>query len=172
MGNEKRRKLWVDQQLQGALAMRILLHWVAFMVVSFSLMFVFHFLSNPLEPASSHLQKVFVAHRYFLIVALIMLPAFVYDSVQLSNRFAGPIVRFRRLIQAVGTGQPVQKIKFRDGDFWHELSADLNGMLDRIQSGMPTPLAKPSGVAIGGPDASRRQADEQPTREPVEAAGR
>jgi hypothetical protein len=143
MGNEKRRKLYIDRKIQGSLAVRILIHWIAFFVVSLSLTLLFHFLADPVTPFTAHIQDVLSSHRHFLIVSLVMVPAFVYDSIQLSNRFAGPILRFRRLIQEIGYGNSIEPLRFRDGDFWHDLSLDLNAMLDRLKLLEPT---KSSGL--------------------------
>ncbi|MFO0915451.1 MAG: hypothetical protein U0795_20985 [Pirellulales bacterium] len=133
MSNDKRRRLLIDHKIQGSLAVRILVHWIAFLTVSLSLTMLFHFLAEPLKPISQHVSEVLSTHRHFLLVSLVMIPAFVYDSIQMSNRFAGPILRFRRLVKEVGHNRPVERLQFRDGDFWQELSLDINGMLDRLQ---------------------------------------
>jgi hypothetical protein len=160
MTTKKNRRLWVNRRLQGTLAVRLLIHWTAFIVVAFSLMFTYHFLADPLQPARVHLQRVFAAHFHFLAVALVMLPAFIYDSLQISNRFAGPIVRVRRLVQGIGTGEPVERLAFRKGDFWHELSRDINAMLDRLEAtGAITTIPDDEGKETRPPAAADRAPD-------------
>ena len=49
---------------------------------------------------------------------VILLPVFLYDTVKLSNRFAGPVIRLRRAMQAISQGNAVEKLQFRENDFW------------------------------------------------------
>ena len=57
----------------------------------------------------------------------------VYDSVKLSNRFVGPIIRFRKSIRDLSHGKTVQPIVFRGDDYWQELADDFNEMIERVQ---------------------------------------
>jgi hypothetical protein len=62
-----------------------------------------------------------------------ILPTFVYDSLKLSNRFVGPIVRLRQSIAGLARGDEVKELRFRDNDFWRELSEDFNVVAKRFQ---------------------------------------
>ncbi len=61
-----------------------------------------------------------------------ILPTFVYDSMKLSNRFAGPVMRLRESIRDLAQGESVEELKFRDNDFWRELSDDFNAVAKRV----------------------------------------
>jgi len=87
--------------------------------------------SNPLVPMSEQLKNVWRNQGPFLIVIVTLLPVFVYDTIKLSHRFAGPILRFRRLIQEIGQGKPATKLKFRGNDFWRGLADDFNQLIDQ-----------------------------------------
>ena len=125
-----RKRLWIESRIQGALARRIILHWLAFFVVAIVLTMVFQFLADPFKPLSEYWTGLWATHGPLLITMLLVLPAFLYDTIKLSNRFVGPVVRFRNSIRDFSNGKQVKPIAFRDDDFWQELADDFNKMLE------------------------------------------
>ena len=130
MAKRDRKNYWVDGQIQGALAMRIVIHWLIFAVIASVLTFTMQFLGDPLLPVSEHLRNVWQNQGIFGLVILMLMPLFLYDSVRLSHRFAGPIVRMRREINNLAAGNQPTHLKFRDGDFWTGLADDFNKLID------------------------------------------
>jgi hypothetical protein len=63
------------------------------------------------------------------IIAIVVLPMFIKDSINLSNRFAGPIVRVRRALADFADGKSPAPVEFRHGDFWKSLAHDVNRVL-------------------------------------------
>jgi hypothetical protein len=49
-----------------------------------------------------------------------------------SNRFAGPVFRMRRVLREVAQGRVVERVRLRDGDYWHGFADDLNAALQQI----------------------------------------
>jgi len=90
-------------------------------------------LGDPNVPITSHLQGV--VGRYLLIVLVMaaLLPAFVLDTVRLSNRFAGPMFRIRKAFRSTAAGEPFEPLVFRKGDFWKELADDYNRMMVDVE---------------------------------------
>jgi hypothetical protein len=131
MSQPQRRKVFIDSRVQGALARRIILHWVVFLIVASLAAFLLQVLSNPFRPLAEHAQELWWTHGPFVVVLAFLLPVFVVDSIKISHRFAGPIFSLRRAMREVAEGKPPRKLKFRSGDFWHELSDDFNAMLER-----------------------------------------
>jgi hypothetical protein len=129
MSRPQRRKVFIDASVQGALARRIIFHWIVFLGVASLIAFVLQVLSNPFRPLVDHLRDMWWNQGPFLVVMLFLLPVFVLDTVKISHRFAGPIFSLRRAIREITQGKPARKLKFRDNDFWHELSEDFNAML-------------------------------------------
>jgi len=129
MSRPQRRKVFIDSSVQGALARRIILHWVSFLAVACLTAFVLQVLSNPFRSLSDHLQDLWWNQGPFLLVMLFLLPVFVVDTVKISHRFAGPIFSLRRAMREIAQGKPAHRLKFRTNDFWHELSEDFNAML-------------------------------------------
>jgi len=132
MAQPKRTKHFIDKKVQGALARRILFHWLAFLVTAFIVSFIVQVLSNPFVSLTTHLENLWWTQGPFLLVTVFLLPVFVVDTVKLSHRFAGPIFSLRRAIREVAAGNPARKLKFRRGDFWQDLAQDYNAMLVRL----------------------------------------
>jgi hypothetical protein len=132
MPKPRRTKHFIDSNVQGALARRIIFHWVMFLSVASFVAFVLQVLSNPFRPIGEHVQDLWWSQGPFLLVTFFLLPVFIVDSIKLSHRFAGPIFSLRRTIRAVAQGETPQRLKFRRRDFWHDLAEDYNAMLVRL----------------------------------------
>ena len=135
MSQPNRKKKFVDPQVQGTLVRRLVLHWLAFFVVTSLVAFCLQVLTNPLRPFNEHVQQLWWTHGPFLLVMVFLLPVFVLDTIKFSNRFAGPIYRLRQTIRSIAGGSPPERLKFRDFDFWQGLAEDFNRMVDRLKSG-------------------------------------
>lgn len=130
----KRGKVYVDNLVQGALARRIVAHWCVFFALSLiSLGALELFMGDPALTLQGHLAVLWSKYAFFVILMVAILPTFVYDSMKLSNRFVGPIMRLRESIGALAKGEKVTELKFRDNDFWKELSDDFNVVAARAQ---------------------------------------
>jgi nitrogen fixation/metabolism regulation signal transduction histidine kinase len=132
MAIPRRKKHFIDSNVQGALARRIIFHWLVFMLVTAVVSFILQVLTNPFQPLSAHLRDLWFAQGPFLLVMAFLLPVFVLDTIKLSNRFAGPIFSLRRAIRQVAQGEKPRKLKFRRRDFWQDLAEDYNAMLSRL----------------------------------------
>ena len=132
MAQPRRTKHFIDSNVQGALARRIIFHWVMFLSVASFVAFVLQVLSNPFRPIGEHVQDLWWSQGPFLLVTFFLLPVFIVDSIKLSHRFAGPIFSLRRTIRAVAQGETPRPLKFRRRDFWHDLAEDYNAMLVRL----------------------------------------
>jgi hypothetical protein len=132
MSRPQRRKKFVDVKVQGALARRLIFHWVIFLVVASVVAVLLQVLNDPLRPAGEHVGQAWAMHGPFFVVMIFLLPVYVLDTIKLSHRFAGPIVNMRQSMRAISEGEPPRKLQFRQNDFWHELADDYNAMLTRL----------------------------------------
>ena len=131
MAKRSRSRVWIDRQIQGALAVRVAGHWCIFALVASVLTLAMQYVANPVATWEQQVANVWRNQGPFLIVMLVLLPVFLYDTVKLSNRFAGPVLRLRRVMQSINRGEPIEKLAFRDNDFWRGLAADFNKLVDR-----------------------------------------
>jgi len=127
----QRRKTFVDSRVQGALARRIILHWACFVSVTSVTAFMLQVLANPFRPLVDHVADLWWTQGPILLVAVVLLPVFVVDTVKISHRFAGPILSLRRAMREIAKGKPSCRLSFRDGDFWKELAEDFNDFVVR-----------------------------------------
>src|SRR6185312_1478276 len=110
MAQPRRTKHFIDSNLQGALARRILFQWVVFMLVSSLVAFMLQVLSNPFRPLAEHMHELSWSQGPFLLVMVFLLPVFVLDAIKLSHRFAGPIFALRRAMRETADGNPPRRL--------------------------------------------------------------
>ena len=130
----KRTQILVDPTVQWAIARRILTHWCLLLVCLISTSVMFRLLISVGDQSFYESMKAaIVAQAPLLLVMFILMPIFLRDTLQLSNRFAGPMYRLRTALGEVAGGGQGGKIKFRDGDFWLEVADDYNLVHEQLQ---------------------------------------
>lgn len=134
MSDNSRRVTFVDKQVQGALVRRVLVHWACFIVVSlFSASVLQVLLGDPTNTVSENIQEAVGRYSLFGLILVALLPAFLLDTVRLSNRFAGPVMRLRRALRQLADGDEVAELRFRDNDYWQEIARDFNKATARLR---------------------------------------
>jgi hypothetical protein len=129
-----RRKKFVDGRVQGALAWRLFCQWFLFVAIAGVSAFILQFSCNPLLPPGEHFQNLWMTYVPLLLSMVFLLPVFIFDTIKLSHRFAGPVLRLRNEMRAVADGGELRRLSFRKGDFWHSLAEDYNALLDRFET--------------------------------------
>jgi hypothetical protein len=134
MAKNPRRKLFVDWQVQGALLLRTVMYWIFALLTVTLMLMIWRILNGGLTSGGSGLL-VEMWHHYapVFVSTFLLLPIVVIDTVRLSNRFAGPMVRLRRGLRQLAQGETVQPIHFREQDFWREVAADFNTVAAELQ---------------------------------------
>ena len=128
-----RKRLFVDIQVQGALAVRAVLYWLLCLFAIGGLLLLWRMVAMPVTPLDQHLRELWSYFRPTAMVSLLLLPIVVVDLLRLSNRFAGPIFRLRRTMRELAEGKSVEEIRFRKGDFWQDLAGDFNTVAAQLQ---------------------------------------
>ena len=162
MANEerKRRQLFVDPKVQGALILRVALYWVVCVVTITLMLLCWRIVTGPARPFYTHFDDMWFHFGPAVVASFLLLPLVIYDIVQMSNRFCGPAFRLRRSVRALSRGEHVHPISFRDGDFWPEFAQEFNTLLARFQRDVPPAPAEPQAA----------EAEPQPAETPVAAA--
>ncbi|MSQ95282.1 MAG: HAMP domain-containing protein [Gemmataceae bacterium] len=128
-----------------------------FFVVFFNLLFAWKmWTEGPTDPARQFLETV-QTHLPVLICLLLLVPIMAWDTIRFTHRLVGPLVRFRKTMQAMAQGEPVRPIKLRDGDYLLEMRDDFNKMLEELQK-QGVPVIKPADPAQEQKDAPRKTA--------------
>ena len=142
-----RKQLVVDIRFQGTLAVRIVLYWLLCLFAIGALLLVRRALTMPIRPMNAILGELGSLYGPAAIASLFILPMVVVDVLRLTSRYAGPIFRLRRSLQALADGEAVEGLRFRGGDFWQGLACDFNTVAGRLRPSTPEADAAPVAVA-------------------------
>ena len=72
-----------------------------------------------------------------------LIPAFVWDTLKLTNRFAGPISRLRGALADASAGRATTPLQFRTNDYWKEIAQNFNCVMERCS--VPTDTSSEQG---------------------------
>ncbi len=145
MGNtRKRTKLFIDPVVQGALLRRLMLHWFCLSGAIFTCLLIGQVLTDGVDRRlGEHLAMMWQKYGILLITMVCLFPAFAYDSVKLSNRFAGPVYSLRQALRKLSQGEEIAPLSFRKGDYWTEIAGDVNRVADRLRQSSAEADAEP-----------------------------
>ena len=129
----KRKKQLVHRDIQLALVKRLLFQWIVFVVVTGVVTLAIQYLIDPLQASDVLAQRVKLTVGSMLLVSVCLAPLFIRDSIKLSHRVVGPIVRLRSSFKQVAPNIENERINLREHDFFKEVAADYNDMLSRIE---------------------------------------
>ncbi len=129
----KRKKFLVEKQVQGALGWRIAAHWLVFLGLSIFVTCSLQMLGS-FEQGSlwNSFEKALLGQVGSIAVLLALLHWFIHDSLKLSNRFAGPMVRLQKSIVELTNSSETLPVTFRSQDFWQDIAVDFNNLQMRV----------------------------------------
>ena len=138
----RRARSFVDPEVQGGLLRKIAIHWtLLFVVNALALVIWVRMFEQPEIGWGATFGDCIRRFLPFFVITVLLIPAFIWDTLKITNRFAGPILRFRAAIASAARGQAVEPLHFRNNDFWQEIADDFNGLVNRQQENK-----KPSDV--------------------------
>ena len=130
----KRRKIYVDHDVQGALLKQMLFSWLVIIGCMATVLLGVESLRAGFSLGFTGSLAAMWKHNAHLLIALVVLaPLIVYEAIKLSHRFAGPMVSFRRALHGLGNGESVTPVHFRENDYWKDLAESLNCVIERIE---------------------------------------
>lgn len=143
--NEQRKKIWIDR-FQTFLLLRIAAYCLLYQLIVWTFVGLQESVALAVEGALG--QRAANMFLLFAGVCVVLLGfMFVWDAVKFAHRIVGPLVRFRKTIQAVAAGEDLDFIKLRQGDFLEELRDEFNAMLKALEQRgaivLKTPPATP-----------------------------
>jgi hypothetical protein len=133
MAKFKRRQLFVDSKVQGAVVLRLLGYGLVTFITTTSMILIWRMTTGPRQPLSLHFADLWIDYGPALIASLLLVPLIVIDCVRLTNRFAGPLYRMRRSLRDLAMGVPVSPIYFREADFWQDIADEFNAVSAKLQ---------------------------------------
>jgi len=130
--NTKRRKALVDPEVQGGILRKIAIHWVLFFICNaMALMIWIRLFEQPDADWGQTFADTIRRFLPFFIITMALIPAFVWDTLKLTNRFAGPILRLRGALSDASAGRAIVPLYFRTNDFWQEIAENFNSVMER-----------------------------------------
>jgi hypothetical protein len=133
MAGFKRKRLFVDRSVQGAFMLRAAFHWISCVAALSVVHIAVSLLVEPLQLFFPDANGLWFLLAPAVVTTLLLLPVIVYDTIKLTHRLVGPILRLRRGMREMAAGLPVEKIRFRDGDFWQEFADEFNALADQVE---------------------------------------
>jgi len=148
--SERRRRYFVDAQVQGALLRQAVCYWL-WATATFALIsFVYRILPAWLSGAGLQ-ESIWRDLGPFTIASAVLFPIVIVSAIRFSNRFAGPMVRVRRALKQLAQGETPPRLTLRDHDFWSDIASDINEIAGRLH---PAPS---SSAATGAKDENRAE---------------
>jgi hypothetical protein len=139
----ERKRIFIDRRVQGALIFRVIVYWIMTVVALTLMLLCWRIVTGPARMFYTHLDDMWFHFGPALIASFVLLPVVIYDIVQMSNRFCGPLFRLRQTMRATARGEHAGPISFREGDFWPEVATEFNAMMARLQAEEPRPEVEP-----------------------------
>ena len=133
MATEKRSRFFVDPKVQGGIVCRVVLYWMALIVLMGTMAGVMAVSQTEGAAIDVVLGRVAVAMGPSLIAALLVLPALVFDTIRYTHRSVGPIVRLHNELARLAAGEEVKELTFRKNDHWKGLATRFNNVADEMK---------------------------------------
>ena len=134
MSRHLRKRLFVDKHVQSALISRFLLYWACIVVFITLPIAISQTFAEPHKYLVQHYADTWRSHWPILATLTALLPFVIYDTLRISNRFAGPVFRLRREVQRFVDGDQAVPVRFRDGDYWPDLGENFSALMERVRA--------------------------------------
>jgi hypothetical protein len=147
MRKQSRGQLYVDKDVQRALLWQLFRHWALFVTILTGMLLILETLNVGPQPSlAAYFRLTWQHYSPLFVVIAVLFPVFAYDSIKLSHRFVGPIVRLRRAMRQAALGEHVAPVQFRKTDFWQDMATTFNALLERL----PPDDERPTEVTLAG----------------------
>lgn len=129
----QRRRLFIDRPIQVAVLLRTALYWAMSTMAQILMVLFFGIIASSQDEFPSLHPQVMWHLQITLLASLVLLPILLRDVLKLSHRWVGPVYRLRAALRTLSRGEVISEVKFREGDFWHELADDLNAVAAELE---------------------------------------
>lgn len=135
---KRRRTLYVDSDVQGAIITRVLMYWSACLLFLTLPIILVMTVAEPSVPWIHHLPSVVFRFWPMYLIMLVLLPFLIRDALTLSHRFCGPITRVLKSLNDYHETGVYEEMVFRDHDFWKPVAVAVNQAIAKAQNGGTT----------------------------------
>jgi hypothetical protein len=157
--SERRQRHFVDQDVQGALVRQAIWYWLLATAVFAFVILIFRIFPAWMSGKGPIGTQIWFHVLPFLVASAVLFPLLVHRAIKFSNRFVGPMQRFRHSLKQLARGEAAEPVELRKNDFWKDVADDINAVSARIeQSSRPR-------ASTAGTSASQSGRDTQPIPE-------
>lgn len=133
----QRKKLFVSRSIQGVVMSRFALYWIGYHFTLWHGMLLYGYIRGNVLTAFTgggmsfweYYVKFFQANNTILIAAAAICPIMLWDTLRVTHRIAGPVIRFKDVLKRLGRGEQVEKVELRDQDLMDDLRDAFNEFL-------------------------------------------
>lgn len=127
MHRTKRKKLFVNSQIQGSLLVRLCVFWVLYHAYLWHILFLLQVFRQPSTTTVAQAYRDFLrSESLLLIMAAAIFPMVFWSMLRFSHQVAGPLVQVRNRLREMAAGRPATEVKFRKGDLMTEIEQAFN----------------------------------------------
>ena len=127
---DRRWRLMADVKIQGWLCVRVIIYWMSFQLcMSATMVAMALLLDGSTQSSSASIWNFLIPG---LIVSALILPIALLDLLFFSNRFAGPMLNFRRTLQQLNDGGTPAEFRIRKDDFCADFCEQLNQLRTKV----------------------------------------
>ena len=140
MTNDRvRGRVWVSARIQGRILGRIACYWAIYHAVLWNAIFITRYIGYRAELITGDSTPKSLGELYsefasdyagLALCATLLAPVFMYDVFRQSHRIAGPLVRFKSVLQRMITGEKVSPVKLRKDDLLTEFQDVFNDFIE------------------------------------------
>ncbi len=124
--NERRQRLYVDANVQRDLLRHLLSYWLMGLATLVMVILIYRIAPYWLSGNSQLLVLIWHDLSPLIVVSLAISPIIIISVLRFSNRFVGPMLRFRQTIRLLAEGKTPPQIELRKEDYWRDIADDLN----------------------------------------------
>lgn len=135
---ERRKTIFVNREVQGRLVYRVVLYWFACIFAIVGLLAAVPIAVSCFYGANVHLGsllfQVWVKFWPAFFASMLVLPIVILDTIRLSHRFVGPLLRIRNDMNRLADGEDVPPVELRENDAWADLAKAFNKVSAELQA--------------------------------------
>lgn len=136
-----RRQRLVDKQVQGHLMWKLFCYFMGYNLALLSITAVCFFFQHcqgllsggPAIDVKEQFAAFLSTNTPLLISMALLIPVMLWDMLNTSHRFAGPVYRFRKTMDDFNAGQELKPVKLREGDFLTEFESSFNKFVAELE---------------------------------------
>lgn len=133
----QRRRVWIDEQLQGVVLQRVILYWFMCFVFLTVPILIGKTMADPSRFFFQHFPKVVVEYWPMYVGLMALLPVIAYDTLMVSHRVAGPMFRVRKELELLAKGESTPGVQLRQQDFFQDVVEPINEIREMLYCDAP-----------------------------------